>query len=213
MAKKKAVKTYTTSTGAQQYGSSEDIEKHADIAFEKFLKDPTPKALEILERLNAASSGARAKEARDRGGNFGEKSAKLYDKLEKASKSAADSNELKKLKKKAQTLGRLIAGGLTRAAAQGTAQETQEGVREVERQVTSVMDSSGLSDQISRLQQQIPIPNNSSGLAQAQPVAAPVPTQAPQPAGLATLRQEAARNPGIARTLGIEGATAGLLNR
>ena len=38
MAKKKAVKTYTTSTGAQQYGSSEDIEKQADIAFEKFLK-------------------------------------------------------------------------------------------------------------------------------------------------------------------------------
>lgn len=116
-------------------------------------------------------------------------------------------------REKAQTLGRLIAGALTRAAAQGTAQETQEGVREVENQITSVMDSSGLSDQISKLQQQMPIPNNSSGLAQAQPVAAPVPTQVPQPAGLATLRQEAARNPGIARTLGIEGATAGLLNR
>ena len=120
MAKKKAVKTYTTSTGAQQYGSSEDIEKQADIAFEKFLKNPTPKALEILERLNAASSGARAKEARDRGGNFGEKRAKLYDKMEKASKSAANSDELKRLKKKAETLGK-AKGGAVRAMKLGGA--------------------------------------------------------------------------------------------
>mgnify|MGYP003114186234 CR=1 FL=1 len=120
MAKKKAVKTYTTSTGAQQYGSSEDIEKHADIAFKNFLKNRTPKELEILERLNAASSGARAKEARDRGGNFGEKSAKLYDKLEKASKSAADSDELKRLKKKAETLGK-AKGGAVRAMKLGGA--------------------------------------------------------------------------------------------
>ena len=115
-------------------------------------------------------------------------------------------------REKAQTLGRLMASALTKAAAQGTAQETQEGVKETERQIRAVAESSGLSQQISNIQQQLSGPNNSSALSQV-PAAPAVATAStgPQPAGLATLRKQAAQNPGIAQALGIRGATAGLL--
>lgn len=101
---------------------------------------------------------------------------------------------------KSRLIGRLIS--------QALAQQSQEGVNEVEEQVSAVIDSSGLGEQISQLRQQIP--NNSTPLGQAAaiPPAAPVstPTAAPN-----NLRQQAAQNPGIAAALGIQGATAGLL--
>jgi hypothetical protein len=103
---------------------------------------------------------------------------------------------------KAQTLGRLMASALTKAAAQSTTQELQEGVREVERQVTSIMDSSGISNQLAQLQQQVSSPNNSSSLVQPMPQ---------PPAAPSNIRQQAAQNPGVAQALGIRGATAGLL--
>lgn len=109
MAEKKTVssvstkKMYITSTGARQYGSSADARKHEEIAFKKFLKNPTPKMLEILERMRAAASGAKAKEIRDESGKDS-KFAELYDDMEKIGKSAAESEELKKLKKKAKSL-------------------------------------------------------------------------------------------------------------
>jgi hypothetical protein len=103
MAEKKTVKTYITSTGARQSGSSKDARKHEQIAFKNFLKNPTPKTLEILERIRAAASGAKAKEIRDESGKDS-KFAELYDDMEKISKSAADSDELKRLKKKAKSL-------------------------------------------------------------------------------------------------------------
>jgi hypothetical protein len=126
-------------------------------------------------------------------------------------------------REKAQTLGRLIAGALTRAAAQGTSQEVQEGEREVVRQISAVADSSGLSDQITRMQQQLTTPNNSSALSQA-PAAPQVPPMGqglgaqkfygiPQQASQPSIRQQAATNPALAEALGIRGATAGLLNR
>ena len=97
---------------------------------------------------------------------------------------------------KAKILGRLIG--------QTFAQEAQEGEREVESQITSAIESSGLGQQIQQLQQQIPNPNNFAGLGQAAAVPA-------APAQTSSLRQQAAQNPGVAQTLGIRGATAGLI--
>ncbi len=68
MADKKTVSSvstkqmYTTGTGAKQFGSEKNILKHQKIAFSKFLKNPTFKNLEILERLTAAEMAALAKE-------------------------------------------------------------------------------------------------------------------------------------------------------
>jgi hypothetical protein len=102
---------------------------------------------------------------------------------------------------KARILGRLIA--------QSLGQQSQEGVREAEQQIETVVgdaiDTTGIGQQIQQLQQQVTNPNNSSGMAQA-PV---VPPQ--QPAAQPTLRQRAAQNPAVARTLGITGGTAGLI--
>ena len=98
---------------------------------------------------------------------------------------------------KSRILGRLIS--------QSLAQQTQEGIREGEQQLESIIESSGLGQQIQQLQQQVTNPNNSSGIAQA-PV---VPAQ--QPAAQPTLRQRAAQSPAVAQTLGITGGTAGLL--
>ena len=67
MADKKTVSSvstkqmYTTGTGAKQFGTEEDIKKHQNIAFKKFLKNPTFKNLEVLERLSAAEIAALAK--------------------------------------------------------------------------------------------------------------------------------------------------------
>ena len=102
---------------------------------------------------------------------------------------------------KARILGRLIA--------QSLGQQSQEGVREAEQQIGTVVgdaiDTSGIGQQIQQLQQQLPNPNNFSGMAQA----SVVPTQ--QPAAQLTLRQRAAQSPAVAQTLGITGGTAGLL--
>jgi hypothetical protein len=98
---------------------------------------------------------------------------------------------------KSRILGRLIS--------QSLAQQTQEGIREGEQQLESIIESSGLGQQIKQIQQQLPNPNNFSGMAQA-PV---VPAQ--QPAAQSTLRQQAAQNPAVAQALGIRGATAGLI--
>ena len=105
---------------------------------------------------------------------------------------------------KSKILGRLIAQSMTKATAQYSGQSLQEGSREVENQVRAVADSSGLSQQLSNLSQQIqqPTPNNSPAMPQQVAPVAPGPNN---------LRQQAAQNPGIAQALGIRGSTAGLL--
>jgi hypothetical protein len=104
---------------------------------------------------------------------------------------------------RASLLGKLMVNSMRRIT-QGTGQSIQEGQREVENQVRAVADSSGLSQQISNLSQQIqqPSPNNSPAMPQPATPAAPGPNN---------LRQQAAQNPGIAQALGIRGSTAGLL--
>lgn len=105
-------------------------------------------------------------------------------------------------KEKSRLLGRLISQGLV--------QQSQEGLQEAESQAKAVMDSSGISQQISQIQQNIPNPNNYSSLGQAAVVPPTASASIPQqPQG--TLRQQAKQNPGIAAALGIQGATAGLI--
>jgi hypothetical protein len=100
---------------------------------------------------------------------------------------------------KARLLGRLIA--------QSLGQQSQEGVREVEQQISSTIDSSGLGEQIQNLSSQVQsqIPNNSTGIGQAA-IVPPAPA-----AQQSSVRQQAAQNPAVAQALGIRGATAGLL--
>ena len=104
---------------------------------------------------------------------------------------------------RASMLGKLMVNAM-RSITQGTGQSVQEGKREVENQVRAFADSSGLSQQLSNLSQQIqqPTPNNSPAMPQQATPAAPGPNN---------LRQQAAQNPGIAQALGIRGSTAGLL--
>jgi len=105
MADKKTVSSvstkqmYTTGTGAKQFGSEKDIEKHEMIAFNKFLKNPTFKNLEVLERLEGASSAAIAKKFRDKFGNKSDM-AKFFDKIEAQHKTAAEAQKAKSLLRK-----------------------------------------------------------------------------------------------------------------
>ncbi len=103
---------------------------------------------------------------------------------------------------KSRILGRLIS--------QSLAQQSQEGVREAEQQISSVIESSGLGEQIQNINSQVQsqIPNNSTGIGQA----AVVPPASPAPAAQqSSVRQQAAQNPAVAQALGIRGATAGLI--
>ena len=80
MAEKKTLKMYTTGAGAKQYGSKEDIRKHADKAFRRFLANPTDKTLSELNKFDAADYAAVAKEFRDK---YGERAGDLDDFFEK----------------------------------------------------------------------------------------------------------------------------------
>lgn len=104
MAKKKTLKTYITSTGAQQYGSLADAKKHLNILEKKFSENPSAKILEILKRMDAAVQAAEAKRLRDEGWKGSRMFIKFHNDMEKLSKSAAESEQLKKLKKKEKSL-------------------------------------------------------------------------------------------------------------
>lgn len=114
---------------------------------------------------------------------------------------------------KANILGRLISQSFTRGVAQFGGQELQAGAQEAERQISSVIDSSGIGAQIESLASQVTNPNISSSLPQDvnQGLGAAdfygIPQQASQP----SLREQAKNSPALARALGIEGGTAGLL--
>ena len=105
MAKKKTVSSvstkqmYTTGSGAKQYGSEADIKKHEEIAFQKFIKNPTLLNLEILERMGAARNSSISKRFKDRFGNDDDM-AKFFDKLESRNISAAKKQRAKSLFRK-----------------------------------------------------------------------------------------------------------------
>tara|TARA_R110002020_G_C16308493_1_gene773632 strand:+ start:1590 stop:4553 length:2964 start_codon:yes stop_codon:yes gene_type:complete len=107
---------------------------------------------------------------------------------------------------RARTLGRLISQSFANASVQTPPQLVQEGINEAEKQITSVMDSSGLNEQLSAIQNQMTPPNAASSLGSVN-VTQPVAGATGQP----SIRQQAAANPGVAQALGIRGSTAGLL--
>jgi hypothetical protein len=114
-------------------------------------------------------------------------------------------------KQRAVALGQAIRDTLS----QIPGQTIDEGVQSAEAQLTAVLENSGLTEQLSQLQQQLPSgPAIASSLSQT-PVAAPVAPVAPQqPAATPqqpTIRQRAAASPSVARSLGILGATSDLL--
>ena len=106
---------------------------------------------------------------------------------------------------RARTLGRLMSQAFTNASIQTPPQVIQEGAREAERQISSVIDSSGIGEQLSAIQGQMTQPNTASGIGSINV------TQPTAPAGTSTIRQQAAANPGVAQALGITGSTAALL--
>ena len=106
---------------------------------------------------------------------------------------------------RARTLGRLMSQAFTNASIQTPPQVIQEGAREAERQISSLVDTSGIGEQLSAIQGQMTQPNTASGLGSVNV------TQPTAPAGTSTIRQQAAANPGVAQALGITGSTAALL--
>jgi len=102
---------------------------------------------------------------------------------------------------RASALGKIIGTAIK----QSPGQLSQEGVREADRQIRSVVDSSGLGEQLSTMQNQMSQPNLASDLASVDI------TQSSAPTGANTIRQQAAASPAVAQALGIRGSTAGLL--
>jgi hypothetical protein len=106
---------------------------------------------------------------------------------------------------KAKILGRLMGQAFKNASIQAPPQVVQEGMNEAEKQIRAVADNSGLTAQLSAIQNQMTAPNAASSLGGVNV------TQPAAPAGTSTIRQQAAANPGVAQALGIRGSTAGLL--
>ena len=106
---------------------------------------------------------------------------------------------------KAKILGRLMGQSFKNASIQAPPQVVQEGMNEAEKQIRAVADNSGLTAQLSAIQNQMTAPNAASSLGGVNV------TQPAAPAGTSTIRQQAAANPGVAQALGITGSTAGLL--
>jgi len=106
---------------------------------------------------------------------------------------------------KAKILGRLMGQAFKNASIQAPPQVVQEGMNEAEKQIRAVADNSGLTAQLSAIQNQMTAPNAASSLGGVSV------TQPTAPAGTSTIRQQAAANPGVAQALGINPATATLL--
>jgi len=104
-------------------------------------------------------------------------------------------------KERSAALGKIIGSALTQAPGQAL----QEGAREAKKQIRAVADNTGLTEQLSAIQNQMTAPNAASSLGGVSV------TQPTAPAGTSTIRQQAAANPGVAQALGIRGPTAGLL--
>ena len=95
---------------------------------------------------------------------------------------------------------------------QAPGQLGQEAVNEGSRQLEALMQSSGVSEQLSDIQSRMQPPVSSSGIGQVN-VTAPL-AQTTQPTGQQpNIRQQAAANPAVAQALGIQGPTAGLLGQ
>ena len=99
MSERKPVKTYKTATGAQQYGSQEDFLKHANLAFQRFLDNPTIKNLQIVERLEAGFDAATAKKFKDKYGKNSSSFIKFKNKMEKNSLTQAQKTRARSLLK------------------------------------------------------------------------------------------------------------------
>jgi len=122
--KKKILKTYTTAAGSQQYGSVDDFKKAGDKAFQKFLTDPTgDKTHELLMRLDAGDAAARSKEFKELYGQDN-RSAKMYDDLERIDLDLANKEKAERLKRKDKTTKNILKkakGGAVRAYNNGGA--------------------------------------------------------------------------------------------
>jgi hypothetical protein len=104
---------------------------------------------------------------------------------------------------RSRILGRLMAQAFTNASIQTPPQIAQEGIIEAERQIGSMVQNSGIGQQLSNIQSQITGPSPASGLSS---------VNVTQPSGQQTpIRQQAAQNPAVAQALGINPATATLL--
>lgn len=113
-------------------------------------------------------------------------------------------------KAKSELLGQLIGA----AVAQTPGQALQEGINEASKQISAVMENSGLDQQLSQIQSSMNPPVSASGIGQVnvtQPLAPNTQPVGGPPANVANIRQQAAQNPAVAQALGINPATATLL--
>ena len=122
--KKKILKTFKTAAGSQQYGSVDDFEKASEKAYKKFLSDDYGKDdLELVMRLDAGDAAARSKEFKELYGQDN-RSAKMYDDLERIDLDLANKKKAERLKRKDKTTKNILKkakGGAVRAYNNGGA--------------------------------------------------------------------------------------------
>ena len=70
MAERNKIKLKKTRGGAQQYGSTEDFQKHYDRLFNKFINDGSASDSDILEKMNRLKAGKYATRSYDEDGSF-----------------------------------------------------------------------------------------------------------------------------------------------
>ena len=70
MAERNKIKLNKTRGGAQQYGSTEDFQKHYDRLFNKFINDGSASDSDILEKMNRLKAGKYATRSYDTDGSF-----------------------------------------------------------------------------------------------------------------------------------------------
>jgi len=109
--------------------------------------------------------------------------------------------------RKAAVFGQILADTLSQVPGQLVDEGVSEGIRQGQALMQNTEAGQQLSQaagQLQQLRQNITPPNISSGLGQINPVAPVTPQQT-------NIRQKAKQNPAVAQTLGIQGATQGLI--
>ncbi len=70
MADRNKIKLKKTRGGANQYGSTEDFQKHYDRLFNKFINDGSLSDPDLLEKMNRLKAGKYATRSYDEDGSF-----------------------------------------------------------------------------------------------------------------------------------------------
>ena len=94
------LKMYTTASGAKQYGTAEQWEKLSRKVYRNFIKNINSENYQKQSKARAGDHAAFANFLRNEYGNDGEKSAKVFDRLEQNRLNAAEKEKIRSLIKR-----------------------------------------------------------------------------------------------------------------